>query len=94
MKLFEIIKEKKSQKDDIWVSNRRVVVLSEVAENTNGQAKGQKEKNGRTGTEEQERDSKERKDKNGRQRTKGQEQKNKNSANAQKNKNRKTRTER
>lgn len=69
-------------------------MLSEVAENTNEQARGQKEKNGRTGTKEQERDSKERKNKNRTQRTKDQEQKNKNCANARKNKNRKTRTER
>ena len=40
-------------------------MLSEVAENTNEQAKGQKEKNERTGTEEQEQDSKERKNKSG-----------------------------
>ena len=60
-------------------------MLSEVAENTNEQAKGQKEKNERIGTEEQEQDSKERKNKSGKQRTKDQEQKNKN---------RKTRTER
>lgn len=69
-------------------------MLSEVAENIKGQARGQKEKNGRTGTEEQEQGSKEQKDKSRKQGTEGQEQRNKNSANAQKNKNRKTRTER
>ena len=69
-------------------------MLSEVAENIKGQARGQKGKNRRTGTEEQEQDSKERKNKSGKQRTKDQEQKNKNCANARKNKSRKTRTER
>lgn len=68
-------------------------MLSEMAENIKGQARGQKEKNRRTGAEEQERDSKERKNKSEKQGTKEQEQKNRNSANTQKNKNRKTRTE-
>lgn len=69
-------------------------MLSEVAKNTKGQARGQKEKNRRTGAEEQERDNKKRKTKNrrtgtaptpGRTRTERLEQKNKNYAKEQKN---------